>query len=550
MVSGKSTISSFDFWQKFGKALLVVIAVMPAAGLMISLGKVIGIFGGSAAIIQVLSRMIEDMGWGIIVNLHLLFAVAIGGSWAKERAGGSFAAVIAFVLINRLTGSILAINLGMLTDKVAVVSTLFGNQILVKDYFISVLGSPALNMGVFIGIISGFLGAALYNRYYNYDKLPSYLAFFNGKRFVPFVVIAYSMLLALVLVALWPIVQSGINDFGKWIATSKDSAPFISTFLFGSLERLLLPFGLHHLITIPINYTQLGGTYHILSGDKIGQVVYGQDPLWLAWITDLNNLKTLGDMNTYNTLLAEVHPARFKIGQVITSTATLMAAALAMYKNVEPEKRGNYKSMYLSAALAVFLTGVTEPIEFMFMLTSPILYGVYAVFTGMIFAIADLIMLRIHAFGFIELLTRTPLIINGGLSRDLINFVIVCLVTFGVAYGMFDYLIRKLNIPTPGRAGNDVEMVESEQHTKQIGVKGELADTIIRLLGGKENIVDIDACMTRLRVTVKEVKLVATAGEWKSTNALGVIMKDKGVQVIYGPKVDVIKSNVLDALGI
>lgn len=549
MVSEKSKLISFDFWQKFGKALLVVIAVMPAAGLMISLGKVSGMFFGNAMIVQVFSRMIEDIGWGIIVNLHLLFAIAIGGSWAKERAGGSFAAVIAFVLINRLTGSVFGINSGMLTDKVAVVSTMFGNEILVKDYFISVLGAPSLNMGVFIGIISGFLGAALYNKYYNYDKLPSYLAFFNGKRFVPFVVIAYSMLFAVLLAGIWPIVQSGINDFGKWIATSKDSAPFISTFLYGSLERLLLPFGLHHLITIPINYTQLGGTYHILSGDKLGQVVYGQDPLWLAWITDLNNLKALGNMDTYNGLLAEVHPARFKIGQVITSTATLMGAALAMYKNVEPEKRAQYKSMYLSAALAVFLTGVTEPIEFMFMLTSPLLYGAYALFTGFIFALADLIMLRIHAFGFIELLSRTPLIVNGGLGSDLVSFVIVSFLVFGVSYVMFDRMIQKLNIPTPGRAGNDVEMMEGQQPTKETGVQGELAYQIIALLGGKENIVDIDACMTRLRVTVKDVTQVAEIPAWKSTKALGIIKKDKGVQVIYGPKVDVIKSNVLDALG-
>lgn len=549
MALQKSSIISFDFWQKFGKALLVVIAVMPAAGLMISLAKVMGMFLGGSAFIQVFARMIEDVGWGIIVNLNLLFAIAIGGSWAKERAGGAFAAVVAFILINRLTGSIFAVGSSMLIDPQAVVSTVFGNSILVKDYFISVLGSPALNMGVFVGIISGFLGAVLYNKYYDYNKLPSYLAFFNGKRFVPFVVIMYSILFAVVLAAFWPLVQSGINGFGKWIATSKDSAPFISTFLFGALERLLLPFGLHHLITIPINYTQLGGTYHIITGSKIGQAVYGQDPLWLAWITDLNNLKSLGNMDAYNALLAGEHPARFKIGQVITSSATLIGAALAMYKNVEPEKRSKYKSMYLSAALAVFLTGVTEPIEFMFMLTSPILYGAYAVLTGLVFAVADFVMLRIHAFGFIELLSRTPLIVNGGLGMDLINFFVASIVFFAVGYFLFDFMIRKLNIPTPGRAGNDIDMVEAQQSVTQKGGKSELAYRIISLLGGKDNIVDIDACMTRLRVTVKDASKVAEHKEWKSTNAIGVIVKDQGVQVIYGPKVDVIKSNVVDALG-
>jgi len=545
----KSNIASFDFWQKFGKALLVVIAVMPAAGLMISLGKVIGIFLGNSVFVQTIARIIEDIGWGIIVNLHLLFAIAIGGSWAKDRAGGAFAAIVAFILINRITGSIFGITSSMLADPQAFVSTIFGNKILVKDYFISVLGAPALNMGVFVGIISGFLGAVLYNKYYDYNKLPSYLSFFNGKRFVPFVVIMYALVFGAVLAAFWPVVQAGINGFGKWIATSKDTAPLISTFIFGTLERVLLPFGLHHLITIPINYTELGGTYNILTGNKIGQVVYGQDPLWLAWITDLNNLKTLGNMDAYNRLLAEVHPARFKIGQVITSSATLIGAAIAMYRNVDPEKRAKYKSMYLSAALAVFLTGVTEPIEFMFMLTAPLLYGAYAVLTGFAFALADVINLRIHAFGFIEFLTRTPMIINGGLVQDFINFFIAAVAFLLVGYFMFDFMIRKFDIPTPGRAGNDIEIVENDKIAHRDSVKDELAYDIIKLLGGDDNIVDIDACMTRLRVTVKDVSLVANETEWKRTKALGLIIKDKGVQVIYGPKADVIKSNIINILG-
>lgn len=551
----KAQLTSFDFWQKFGKALLVVVAIMPAAGLMISLGKVAGIFLGNLSAVQPIAHIIEDIGWGMIVNLNLLFAVAIGGSWAKERAGGAFASAIAFILINRITGSMFGLTSAMLTDPNATVTNILGGKLLIKDYFISVLGAPALNMGVFIGIISGFVGAALYNKYYNYSKLPNALSFFNGKRFVPFVVIAYSLLFGVVLSIFWPVVQTAINSFGRWIATSKDSAPFISTFIYGALERLLLPFGLHHLITIPINYTQLGGTYNILTGDKVGQVVYGQDPLWLAWITDLNNLRALGDMSTYNKLLATVHPARFKVGQLITSSATLIAAAMAMYRNVDVDKRAKYKSMYLSAALAVFLTGVTEPIEFMFMFTSPILYGAYAALTGIAFAAADLINLRIHAFGFIEFLTRTPMIVNGGLVKDLISFIIIIVLFFFISYVMFDFLIKKLNIATPGRAGNDVDIVENDnsaKEQKEVGstVKDELAYTIIGLLGGKENIADVDACMTRLRVTVKDIDVVAKEKEWKENKALGLIIKDKGVQAIYGPKADIIKSNIIDILGV
>lgn len=435
-------ITSFDFWQKFGKALLVVVAVMPAAGLMISIGKLIGMSAGDVNAVHTIARVMEDIGWAIITNLHILFAVAIGGSWAKDRAGGAFAALLAFVLTNRITGAIFGVNAQMLTDSKATVSSFLAGDLLVKDYFTSVLGAPALNMGVFVGIITGFLGATLYNKYYNYNKLPQALAFFNGKRFVPFVVIVWSTVTAIVLSLVWPFIQSGLNEFGRWIAASKDSAPVIAPFVYGTLERLLLPFGLHHMLTIPMNYTELGGTYTMLTGSKVGQIVAGQDPLWLAWITDLNNLLANGDTKAYNDLLNNVVPARFKAGQVIGSTAALMGIAFAMFRNVDKEKRAKYKPMFLSAALAVFLTGVTEPIEFMFMFIAPVLYVVYAITTGLAFALADLINLRVHAFGFIELITRTPMMINAGLTRDLINFVIVSLVFFGLNFTLFNFLIK------------------------------------------------------------------------------------------------------------
>jgi PTS system, glucose-like IIB component/PTS system, IIBC component len=548
----KSKLTSFDFWQKFGKALLVVVAVMPAAGLMISLGKLIGMTAHDIVFVQTIARVMEDIGWAVICNLNILFAVSIGGSWAKERAGGAFASLIAFVLINRITGAIFGVNGSMLADPNATIYSLLGGQLVVKDYFTSVLGAPALNMGVFVGIIAGFLGANLYNKYYNFNKLPNALAFFNGKRFVPFIVIVGSVISAIILSIVWPFAQSALNGFGKWIATSKDSAPFISTFVYGTLERLLLPFGLHHMITVPMNYTELGGTYKILTGTKIGQIVSGQDPLWLAWITDLNNLKASGDMAGYQHLLNTVHPARFKVGQVITSTASLIGASLAMYMSVDKEKRAKYKSMYLSAALAVFLTGVTEPIEFMFMFVSPILYAVYAILTGFAFAVADLINLRIHAFGLIELLTRTPMIVNGGLGKDLFNLVIMLVIFFVLYFAVFKFFISKFNIATPGRAGNDIDMGEENEAKEQVAVTGKskLAYNTIELLGGKENIVDVDACMTRLRVTVKDISLVGKEKEWKNNKALGLIVKDKGVQAIYGPKADIIKSEIIDILGV
>ncbi|KML08204.1 PTS transporter subunit IIBC [Rossellomorea marisflavi] len=538
---------SFDFWQKFGKALLVVVAVMPAAGIMISIGKLIGMTGGDLVLVQTIARVLEDIGWGIITNLHILFAVAIGGSWAKERAGGAFAALIAFVLINRITGAIFGVNADMLADPEATISSLFGQTLVVSDYFTSVLGAPALNMGVFVGIISGFLGANLFNRFYNYDKLPDALSFFNGKRFVPFVVIAGSIVTAIVMSIVWPFIQGLLNDFGQWIATSRDTAPIVAPFIFGALERLLLPFGLHHMLTVPMNYTELGGTYTILTGSGQGSTVAGQDPLWLAWIADLNNFLSAGDTASYKQLLGDVTPARFKVGQMILSTASLIGIAYAMYRNVDKDKKKKYKSMFLSAGLAVFLTGVTEPIEFMFMFAAPLLYVVYAIMTGLAFAIVDLIHIRVHSFGFIELLTRTPMIVKAGLWLDLVNFFITCLVFFGLNFGVANFLIKRFNFPTPGRNGNYIE----DDATQAQGTvkKDSVAPKVVALLGGESNIVDVDACMTRLRVTVKDPSLVGSEQEWKANGALGLITKDKGVQAIYGPKADVIKSDIQDMLG-
>lgn len=540
---------SFDFWQKFGKALLVVVAVMPAAGIMISLGKLVGMTASDIVFLQTIARILEDIGWAIITNLHILFAVAIGGSWAKERAGGAFAALIAFILINRITGAIFGVSGDMLANPDATVKSLFGQELIVKDYFTSILGAPALNMGVFVGIIAGFLGANLFNKFYNYDKLPNSLSFFNGKRFVPFVVIGGSVVVALILSLVWPFIQGLLNDFGQWIATSRNTAPIIAPFIFGALERLLLPFGLHHMLTVPINYTELGGTYKILTGSGAGSIVAGQDPLWLAWIADLNNFLAAGDTASYEKLLNDVTPARFKVGQMILSTAALIGIALAMYRNVDPDKRTKYKSMFLSAGLAVFLTGVTEPIEFMFMFAAPVLYVVYAVMTGLAFAIVDLIHIRVHSFGFIELITRTPMIIKAGLWLDLVNFAIACLVFFGLNYGVANFMIKKFNFPTPGRNGNYIEDEAGSAAGGSAVKKDSIAPALIELLGGSGNIEDVDACMTRLRVTVKDPSAVASEQEWKSNGALGLIVKDKGVQAIYGPKADVLKSDIQDLLG-
>ncbi len=546
------SLFSFEFWQKFGKALMVVIAVMPAAGLMISIGKSIPMINPNLSPLVITGGILEQIGWGVIGNLHILFALAIGGSWAKERAGGAFAAGLSFILINRITGAVFGVTSAMLADKAATVHTIFGGSIKVADYFISVLEAPALNMGVFVGIISGFVGATAFNKYYNYRKLPEALSFFNGKRFVPFVVIVRSAITALLLAALWPVVQSGINGFGIWIANSQSTAPVLAPFLFGTLERLLLPFGLHHMLTIPINYTQLGGSYQVLTGAAKGTTVFGQDPLWLAWVTDLVNLKK-ADPSQYQHLLHAYTPARFKVGQMIGSFGILMGIVVAIYRNVDPDKKEKYKGMLFATALATFLTGVTEPIEYMFMFIATPLYLVYAFVQGAAFAMADLVNLRVHSFGSIEFLTRTPMAINAGLALDIFNFVWVTVLFAFIMYFIANFMIKKFNYATPGRNGNyeqndDAPAGDGAAAGAATSSASSQVINIINLLGGRANIVDVDACMTRLRVTVKDAEKVGNEEQWKAEGAMGLVMKGQGVQAIYGPKADVLKSDIQDVL--
>ena len=550
---------NFDTLQKLGKVLMAVIAVMPAAGLMISLGKVVGMAGGDIAFVQTVASILENIGWAIIGNLHILFAVTIGGSWAKEKSGGAFAALLTFILINNITGVIFGVTPEMLNDANAVTHTLFGQEIAIKGYFTSVLGSPALNMGVFVGIISGFIGGIIYNKYYNYRKLPNALSFFNGKRFVPLVVILWSVIFSVILAVVWPFVQLGINNFGIWIANSSNTSPVLAPFVYGTLERLLLPFGLHHMITIPMNYTSLGGEYIVQTGVNAGSTVFGQDPLWLAWVNDLINFKKAGDTTAYQTLINTVTPARFKVGQMIGATGLLIGVAIAMYRNIDKDKRRNYRSMFVSTGLAVLLTGVTEPIEFMFMFCAIPLYIVYAILQGLAFALAGVVNLRLHSFGNIEFLTRLPMSIQAGLAGDIINFLIATVAFLAIGYFVANFMIRKFRYATPGRLGNytteNTDNFNIENTSTASAPTGErLSGTesqperIIALLGGRDNITLVDACMTRLRVTVKDIEKVADAGEWKAAGAVGLLKKGNGVQAIYGPAADVLKSDINDIL--
>ncbi len=287
----------------------------------------------------------------------------------------------------------------------------------------------------------------------------------------------------------------------------------------------------------------------VLTGTNAGTQVFGQDPLWLAWVTDLINFRSAGDMASYNELLTTVTPARFKVGQMIGATGLLMGFALAMYRRVEPERKKQYKSVFISIVAAVFLTGVTEPLEFMFMFAALPLYIIYAVLQGLAFSLAGIIDLRLHSFGNLEFITRIPMSLKAGLGGDIINFAISVAAFFAVGYFVAYFMIGRFKYATPGRLGNylDEEETGSEGAKTASGANAQ-AEAIIGLLGGRENIVLVDACMTRLRVTVKDVGKVEEPPAWKAQGAMGLIKKDNGIQAVYGPKADVLKSDINDIL--
>ena len=278
--------------------------------------------------------------------------------------------------------------------------------------------------------------------------------------------------------------------------------------------------------------------------------MFGQDPLWLAWVTDLINFKDAGDMASYTNLMETVIPARFKVGQMIGATGLLLGIALAMYRRVDKEKQASYRSMFFSTVLAVFLTGVTEPLEFMFMFCALPLYVVYAVLQGCAFAMAGIVDLRLHSFGNLEFLTRVPMSLKAGLGGDLINFVVCVAAFFAVGYFVAYVMIDRLKFATPGRLGNYTDEGSDEEGagSGQKAAGGGQAERIIGLLGGRENITLVDACMTRLRVTVKDPEKVADIAAWKAEGALGLLKKDNGIQAVYGPKADVLKSDINDIL--
>ena len=362
-----------QYLQRIGKAIMLPIAALPVAGILLGVGGSlinIAALENAPAIYQpliafvnipmitIILKIMQGIGDIVFGNLPVLFAVGTAVGLAKQDKGtAALASVFGFLIMNQVIGVLLGVGATPL-------GTLVSGDVPAQyaQYVTTTLGIFTLNMSVFGGIITGIVTATLHYKYYNI-QLPAVIGFFSGARFVPIVVSLAMAVVGALLAYIWPFVQDGIAVIALFV---KNAGP-IGTFLYGLIERALIPFGLHHMLTIPVNYTELGGVYTALTGASAGVTIAGQDPLWFAWITDLINLKGAGDMTTYNNIISTVVPARFKAGQVVLSTASLMGVALAMYKNVDADKKSKYKSMFISTAIAVFLTVVSEPIEFLFM---------------------------------------------------------------------------------------------------------------------------------------------------------------------------------------
>lgn len=530
----------FDFWQRFAKALMVVVAVMPAAGIAIGLGKLFTTLFAEIKILSITGNIVESMGWVIIVNLPALFAVAIGGTWAKEKAGGAFAAFLAYLVMNQTIGTFSAGMLGISTGELLTDANKY------KDLFTTSLGFTTLQLGAIGGIACGFLGANLYNKYNAFDKLPNALSFFNGKRFVPIITLFWAAVLGVLAVFAWPPIQTLINKMGLIIANPDSALAPIAPFIYGTLERLLLPFGLHHMITIPINYSEVGGTYKSIFDGTIGA---GQDLAFRVWVSDM--IKAAGDQNLQAQIMDSYVPGRFKVGQIITGLGSLIGAAFAMLHVIPKEKRFKYTSMFFGAMGATFVAGVTEPIEFMFMFISPLLLGIHALLTGIAFMLPDMLMalfgqpvMNVHSFGLIEFILNGVVQV-GFLSGHHMQWINVLLASgvFGlIYYVVFKYVIVKFNIMTPGRI--DEEETEEYSKGKPVFQGEEKPLRVIEALGGLDNLSEVDACMTRLRVTVKDHEKVSSDNHFKALGAAGIIKKEKGIQIVFGPEADVLKSKI------
>ena len=523
----------FGVLQRVGRSFMLPIALLPVAGLLLGIGSSftnattietyhLGKFIYEGGVLYTILDIMSKTGSAVFDNLALLFAMGVAiGMAKKEKEVAALSGAIAYIVMN--------------TTISALITAKGGVEAMAENSTTSVLGITTLQMGVFGGIIVGLGVAALHNKFYK-TELPQVLSFFGGTRFVPIVSTVTYLIVGIIMFYLWPVVQLGISKLGVLVLSSG----YAGTWIYGILERALIPFGLHHVFYMPFWQTELGGSMMI-----DGNMVAGAQNIFFA------------ELASKSTEVFSVSATRFMAGKFPFMIFGLPAAAFAMYKTARPEKKKVVGSLLLSAALTSMITGITEPLEFTFLFVAPLMYAVHCVLAGLSYMLMHILNVGVGMTFSGGLIDMTLFgILQGNAKTHWIWIVVVGLVYAVVYYFVFYFMITKMNLKTPGREPDDVEPklyrrsdVNEAKAAKAKGADKRASDVvsamILKGLGGKDNLSDVDCCATRLRVTVNDASKVMD-DMLKASGASGVIHKGNGVQVIYGPKVSVIKSDLED----
>lgn len=526
----------FGVLQRVGRSFMLPIAILPVAGLLLGLGSsftnatMLETYNltkimGEGTILNAIFQVMSDAGNIVFANLPIIFAMGVAiGMAKKEKEVAALAAAIAFFIMHASISAMININ--------------GGAEKMLEGATASVCGITSLQMGVFGGIIVGLGVAALHNRFYKIE-LPQVLSFFGGTRFVPIISALVYTFVGILMFFVWPVIQQGIYAVGNVVLNSG----YAGTWVYGFMERILIPFGLHHVFYLPFWQTGVGGTMEVA-----GQMVEGAQNIFFAQLADPS------------VEHFAVSATRFMSGKFPLMIFGLPGAALAMYKTAREDKKKEVGGLLLSAALTSMLTGITEPLEFTFLFVAPVLYGIHCVFAGLAYMLMHVFNVGVGMTFSGGLIDMTLFgIMQGNAKTNWIWIVIVGIVYFVVYYFLFSFLIRKMDLKTPGRGEEDEEVklyrrsdVEAKKNgedtaTDTLSAEDAVSVAICNGLGGKKNISDVDCCATRLRCTVYKPELVNDT-MLKATGASGVVHKGNGVQIIYGPKVTVIKSNLEDYL--
>ena len=522
----------FGVLQRVGRSFMLPIAVLPVAGLLLGIGSsftnatMIDTYGlqailGEGTILNMFLTVLSKAGSALFDNLPIIFAVGCAiGMAKKEKEVAALSAVIAYFTMNAAVNAML-VNSGQILDDGSIA------DFVLEGTITSSVGIQTLQMGVFGGIIVGLGVAALHNRFYTIE-LPSALAFFSGSRFVPIISTVVYVLVGIGMFFVWPVVQNGIYALGGLVT----GTGYLGTLIFGIIKRALIPFGLHHVFYLPFWQTGVGGSMEVA-----GKMIEGGQTIFFAQLADPSTVHFSADA------------CRYFSGEFIFMIFGLPGAALAMYQTAKPEKKKQAGGLLLSAALACMATGITEPLEFSFLFVAPMLFVVQVILAGAAYMIAHILNIAVgltFSGGLLDLFLFG--ILQGNAKTSWLRIIPVGIIYFLLYYGIFKFLILKFDLKTPGREDEDTETrlyTKADYNAaKESGVKGaEVSALITAGLGGKANIEDVDCCATRLRCTIKDPEKVQEA-LLKQSGSRGVILKGKGIQVIYGPQVAVLKTNL------